>query len=49
MGDYSFVTHLYHAGERDVTGAPGWMVAVTVGAIWAVALLGPWACIADAR
>jgi hypothetical protein len=38
MGYYSFVGHVMDADARDVSGAPGVVLAVVVGAGWLLAL-----------
>jgi hypothetical protein len=38
MGYYSFAGHVLEAGQRDVSGLPGWTLAAAVGAGWLLAL-----------
>jgi hypothetical protein len=38
MGYYSFVRHLLAVGSPDVSGLPGWTLAIAVGLAWLVAL-----------
>jgi hypothetical protein len=40
MGYYSFAGHALAWRERDVSALPGWVLAVTVGLLWLVALYG---------
>ena len=45
MGFYSFVRHVPTATERDVSGAPGVVLARGVGLLWAAATVSAWAAV----